>query len=88
MGSRFALQECRKYAESLRKDGITNLGGYATKVHRSGEADELIAAFLAPKQKQVVADISQCPDCRGTGYRYPNGTSGGVVKCKHENLTA
>jgi hypothetical protein len=29
--SRFTLQECRKYAESLRGEGITNPGGYATR---------------------------------------------------------
>jgi hypothetical protein len=86
VGSRFALSDCRKYAEHLKAtgQGITNPGGYATKIHRSGEADELIERFLAPAQASV--DASQCPDCKGTGFYYPNGMSGGVVKCKHEQL--
>lgn len=86
VSSRFTLQECRKYAESLRTDGITNPGGYATKIHRSGEADDLIAAFLEPVEVTKPIDVSQCLDCAGTGWRHPNGVGGGVVKCKHENL--
>ncbi|MCP9496292.1 MAG: hypothetical protein MSG64_17760 [Pyrinomonadaceae bacterium MAG19_C2-C3] len=82
----FTLQECRKYAESLRAEGITNPGGYATKIHRSGEADELIAEFLEPVRSTKPIDVSRCPDCAGTGWRHPNGVGGGVVKCKHEHL--
>ncbi len=84
--SRFTLQECRRYAESLRTDGINNPGGYATKIHRSGEADELIAKFLAPVESAKIIDVRECPDCAGTGWRHPNGVGGGVVKCKHEHL--
>ena len=32
-------------------------------------------------------DASNCPDCGGTGFYYPNGYDGGVAKCKHEKLT-
>ncbi len=84
--SRFALQECRKYAESLRADGITNPGGYATKIHRSGEADELIAEFISPAPISSPVDISQCPDCHGTGFWEPGGIGKGVAKCKHDRL--
>ena len=28
--------------------------------------------------------ISQCPDCKGTGFYYPMGYENGVAKCKHE----
>ena len=45
-GSRFSLEECRAYAESLRAEGIQNPGGYATAIHRSGEADDRVEAFL------------------------------------------
>ena len=45
-GSRFTLEECRRFAESLRAEGIQNPGGYATSIHRSGEADDRIEAFL------------------------------------------
>lgn len=46
VGSKFTLEECRGFAESLRAEGIQNPGGYATSVHRSGEADDRIEAFL------------------------------------------
>lgn len=86
VGSHFGLGECRRYAESLRNDGITNPGGYATKIHRSGEADELIALFLAPAEAVSNVDLSKCPDCHGTGFWEPGGAGKGVAKCKHERL--
>ena len=45
--SRYSLEECRAFAESLRAEGIQNPGGYATAIHRSGEADDRIEAFLS-----------------------------------------
>ncbi len=87
VGSRFALAECRKYAESLRADGITNPGGYATKIHRNGEADDLIAAFLEPVESAKTIDVSWCPDCKGTGFWEPGGAGKGVAKCRHERLS-
>lgn len=86
VASRFTLAQCRQYADSLRADGITNPGGYSTKIHRSGEADELIAAFLAPVEHAPRVDASQCPDCRGSGFWEPGGAGKGVAKCKHESL--
>jgi hypothetical protein len=72
----------------LRADGITNPGGYATKIHRSGEADDLIGAFLEPVESAKTIDVSQCPDCKGTGFWEPGGVGKGVAKCKHERLFA
>jgi hypothetical protein len=88
VGSRFDLQECRRYAEHLRSSGqgINNPGGYATKIHRSGEADELIASFLTPVEAAPSFDVSKCPDCRGTGFWEPGGVGKGVAKCRHEGL--
>jgi hypothetical protein len=88
VGSRFSLQECRRFAEHLSSSGqgINNPGGYATKIHRSGEADELIATFLNPTEPLPTVDTSQCPDCRGTGFWEPGGAGKGVAKCKHEKL--
>ncbi len=87
-GSRFSLDECRRYADHLRTagQGINNPGGYATTVYRSGEADTLIENFLnaAPPSKPV--DASGCPDCNGTGWWYPKGREMGAAKCKHEKL--
>jgi hypothetical protein len=88
-GSKFTIEECRKYAEHLRStgQGINNPGGYATTIHRTGEADELIERFLNPVSS-IQVDATQCPDCKGSGFYYPNGPTGGVAKCKHEKLTA
>lgn len=84
--SRFSLAECRRYAESLRSEGVKNPGGYATKIHRSGEADELIATFLKPVESAKPVDGSQCPDCHGTGFWEPGGTGKGVARCTHTKL--
>ena len=88
VGSRFSIEECRRYAEHLKStgQGINNPGGYATTIHRTGEADELIEKFINPATS-IQVDSSQCPDCKGSGFYYPNGPTGGVAKCKHEKLT-
>ena len=49
-GSRFTLEECRAFAERLRAEGIQNPGGYATSIHRSGEADDRVEAFLRQRE--------------------------------------
>jgi hypothetical protein len=90
VGSKFTIEECRKYAEHLRAtgQGINNPGGYATTIHRTGEADLLIESFLHPEASDLSSnlDVSQCPDCQGTGFYYPKGIEGGVARCKHERL--
>jgi DNA-binding Lrp family transcriptional regulator len=88
VGSRFTIEECRRYAQHLQStgQGINNPGGYATTIHRTGEADELIERFLSPTATTQL-DSSLCPDCKGSGFYYPNGPTGGVAKCKHEKLT-
>jgi hypothetical protein len=86
--SKFSFEECRRYAEHLQStgQGINNPGGYATTIHRTGEADALIEAFLNPASTPASTDWSQCPDCQGSGFYYPSGQTGGVAKCKHERL--
>jgi DNA-binding Lrp family transcriptional regulator len=88
VGSKFSIEECRRYAEHLRStgQGINNPGGYATTIHRTGEADAMIEAFLNPAPPTPALDTSTCPDCKGSGFYYPNGPTGGVAKCKHEKL--
>jgi hypothetical protein len=90
VGSKFTIEQCRKYAEHLRStgQGINNPGGYATTIHRKGEADLLIEGFVQPEPSDPASDFdtSQCPDCKGTGFYYPQGIEGGVAKCKHEQL--
>jgi hypothetical protein len=92
VGSKFTIEECRKYAKHLQAtgQGINNPGGYATTIHRSGEADMLIESFLHPEAADQSSNLntSQCPDCHGTGMYYPEGFgTGGVKKCQHERLT-
>jgi hypothetical protein len=89
VGSKFSIEECRRYAEHLRStgQGINNPGGYATTIHRTGEADALIEAFLNPTSAPAWIDWSQCPDCQGSGFYYPSGPAGGVAKCRHEKLS-
>jgi len=88
VGSKFTLEECRRYAAHLHAtgQGITNPGGYATTIYRSGEADELIELFLKPPVEPDLLTSSKCPDCQGTGFWYPKGIERGVAKCKHKQL--
>jgi hypothetical protein len=88
VGSKFTLEECRRYAAHLHAtgQGITNPGGYATTIYRSGETDELIELFLKPPVEPDPSDSSNCPDCQGTGFWYPKGIERGVAKCKHKRL--
>lgn len=87
VASLYSLEECRRFANHLKAtgQGITNPGGYATKIYRSGEADALIEVFLNPP---APLDINKCPDCKGSGFIYPQGMEKGIVaKCKHEKLS-
>jgi hypothetical protein len=91
VGSKFTIEECRKFAKHLQTtgQGINNPGGYATTIHRTGEADMLIESFLHPDATIPTSnlDTSQCPDCHGSGFFYPKGIEGGVARCKHEQLS-
>ena len=88
VGSRFSLEECRRFAEHLQQtgQGINNPGGYATAIFRSGEVDTQIEAFLSPPAASVPLKADGCPDCGGSGYYYPEGVEKGVKICKHEKL--
>jgi hypothetical protein len=89
VGSRFSIEECRRYAHHLQStgQGINNPGGFATTIHRTGEADALIEAFLNPAPTPSPMETSLCPDCQGSGFYYPSGPTGGVVKCRHQGLS-
>jgi hypothetical protein len=87
VSSRFTLEECRLYANHLQKtgQGITNPGGFATTIHRTGEADALIESLLNPQPKR--SDISRCPECKGQGYKViVKDSREGAVKCSHQRL--
>ena len=87
VGSKFSLEECRRYADHLKHtgQGIINPGGYATKIFRSAEADALIEAFLNP---QSHLDLTLCTDCKGSGFIYLDAENPdrGVKPCKHLSL--
>jgi hypothetical protein len=87
VGSRFSLEECRRYANHLKQtgQGIANPGGYATKISRTGEADAFIEAFLNPP---MLLDIGKCPTCRGSNFVYldANNPDRGVRPCRHDEL--
>ena len=87
-GSKFTIEECRKYAQHLQStgQGINNPGGYATAIFRSGEVDTQIEAFLSPSAASASLKADGCPDCGGSGYYYPEGVEKGVKICKHEKL--
>jgi hypothetical protein len=82
------MEQCLDYAEHLKASGqgITNPGGYATTIYRTGEADGRIEEWL--KSKDVPKpDVEKCPDCNGSGFIYPNGLEGGVKRCEHKGLS-
>lgn len=85
--SRFSLEDCKQYAEHLKQtgQGITNPGGYATKIFRTGEADSSIERFIAEKDKP---NINDCPDCAGRCWIHvdPADYDKGVKHCQHERL--
>jgi hypothetical protein len=88
--SKFSLDECRRYADHLHStgQGITNPGGFAMTIYRSGIADAMVEKFLHPVDDKILRETSSCPDCQGTGFYYPKGAAKGVVKCAHARLTA
>lgn len=51
------------------------------------ERDELSAtASTHDTHGQPIRDTSACPDCKGTGFWYPEGIEKGVNKCPHPRL--
>jgi hypothetical protein len=94
--SQHTLDDCRAYADHLRAtgQGITNPAGFAKKIFATGEDDKQITEFLSSRQQEATAatqpplDTSRCPDCKGSGWIYPNGEGNGVARCKHPKLTA
>jgi hypothetical protein len=97
--SKFSLEDSRRYAEHLHASGqgVTNPGGFARSIFKSGVEDAQITTWLASVDPERVrsgeleptprADTSKCPDCRGAGYYYPAEFDKGVKLCRHPRLT-
>jgi hypothetical protein len=99
--SKFSLEDCRKYADHLHASGqgVTNPGGFARAIHKSGAEDSQIAAWLAEISPERVRsgelpvpakiDASNCPDCAGRGLYFPDPAhpQKGVDRCRHPRLT-
>jgi hypothetical protein len=39
------------------------------------------------KGNELSLDTKSCPDCKGSGFWYPEGNEKGVAKCKHERMS-
>lgn len=101
-GSKFSLEDCRRYADNLHASGqgVTNPGGFARKIHQTGTEDVQIAEWLAKVDPERVksgelappalVDVSGCPDCEGRRFVYadPQDLSKGVIRCRHPRLTS
>jgi hypothetical protein len=63
VGSRFTIEECRRYAKHLQStgQGINNPGGYATTIHRTGDVDAQIEEFLSRTPEQI-EDMRTAPE--------------------------
>jgi len=90
--SKFTLEQVAAYVESERRrdpGAITNPRGLAIKLYRTGDADLFIDACLNPPLPLPPAALlnpRDCPDCGGTNFHYPAGTTGGVARCPHKSL--
>ncbi len=99
--SRYSLEEISSYVRDCQAKGqpIHNPPGLVISLQRNGLADVMIEAYLrrsteAPSQEPQTAavkatptDVHECPDCRGTGFWYPEGHARGVAKCHHPQLS-
>jgi len=81
----YTFGECRNYADHLKatNQGITNPGGFARKIWRTGEADDLIKEFFATRATAPAILAADCSRCKGNGFYYPEGIGKPVKKCDH-----
>jgi hypothetical protein len=99
-GSKFSPEDCWRYADHLHASGqgVTNPGGFARSIHKTGSEDAQIALWLAEIDPERVRsgelpppteiDASACPDCLGRGLYYPDpqNPNKGVKRCLHPRL--
>jgi hypothetical protein len=85
VGSKFSLEQCQQYARHLHKtgQGINNPGGFAVKLHRTGEQDAQIERFFgAPPEVTLKVPEPNCRQCLGTGKEHVFDNAGKVLGVK------
>lgn len=89
------------YGEVAHLDYTIIISGLETAIRRATAAGSRVNSFryanncildIGRLGAQVAAagppaDYSQCPDCSGSGFYYPDGPNGGVARCKHDKLS-
>jgi predicted transcriptional regulator len=97
--SKFSLEDCQRYAKHLHASGqgVTNPGGFARTIHKSGTEDSQIASWLAEVEPErvhsgeletpLLIDASACTVCHGSKFFYPDADlTKGVRRCTHPAL--
>jgi hypothetical protein len=85
VGSKFSLEQCQQYARHLHEtgQGINNPGGFAVKLHRTGEQDALIERFFGAPPEVTLKDADpRCKLCLGTGKEHVFDDSGKILGVK------
>jgi hypothetical protein len=100
-GSKFSQEECLRYANHLHTtgQGITNPGGFATTIYKSGVQDPQIASWLAggdpervqsgeppAPQIELTTNPPDCPDCNGSGWSARDPQKKLYARCPHPRL--
>jgi hypothetical protein len=100
-GSKFSPEDCLRYANHLHTtgQGITNPGGFATTIYKSGAQDPQIASWLAggdpervqsgeppAPQIELTTNPPDCPDCYGSGWSERDPQKKGYARCPHPRL--
>ena len=85
VGSKFSLEQCQQYARHLHDtgQGINNPGGFAVKIHRTGEQDAQIERFFgAPPEIALKDPEPDCKQCLGTGKEHVFDGAGRILGVK------
>ncbi len=100
-GSKFSPEDCQRYANHLHTSGqgITNPGGFATTIYKSGLQDHQIASWLAggdpervqsgeppAPQIELTTNPPDCPDCNGSGWSERDPQKKLYARCPHPRL--
>lgn len=101
-GREATASECSKMVEVIEVLTLeAKIAAARTAVSSAGPfLAEHLRRRLFKKNKQEMAiemaqsepvaasvDVSQCPDCAGVGWYYPEGKEKGMAKCKHPRLS-